>query len=180
MLKVSLSAPVFDKKEKNSAISAIKNLRLSQGANVKKFEKIFSKFVGTKYGVATNSGSSANLITLEALKEFYNLKNGDEVILPAATFATVPMPVIQIGLKPVFVDVELDDMNISVNEIKKAISKKTKIVMIVHTLGYPANMTEIKKLCKKKKLILFEDCCEAHGASYKKKNSRIIWRNKCI
>ena len=169
MLKVSLSAPVFDKKEKNSAISAIKNLRLSQGANVKKFEKIFSKFVGTKYGVATNSGSSANLITLEALKEFYNLKNGDEVILPAATFATVPMPVIQIGLKPVFVDVELDDMNISVNEIKKAISKKTKIVMIVHTLGYPANMTEIKKLCKKKKLILFEDCCEAHGASYKKK-----------
>ena len=75
MLKVSLSAPVFDKKEKNSAISAIKNLRLSQGANVKKFEKIFSKFVGTKYGVATNSGSSANLITLEALKEFYNLED---------------------------------------------------------------------------------------------------------
>ena len=169
MLKVSLSAPVFDKKEKNSAIDAIKNLRLSQGVNVKKFEKIFSNFVGTKYGVATNSGSSANLITLEALKEFYNLKNGDEVILPAATFATVPMPVLQIGLKPVFVDVESDDMNISVKEIKKAISKKTKIVMIVHTLGYPANMTEIKKLCKKKNLILFEDCCEAHGASYKKK-----------
>ena len=124
MLKVSLSAPVFDKKEKNSAIDAIKNLRLSQGVNVKKFEKIFSNFVGTKYGVATNSGSSANLITLEALKELYNLKNGDEVILPAATFATVPMPVLQIGLKPVFVDVELDDMNISVKEIKKAISLK--------------------------------------------------------
>ena len=169
MLKVSLSAPVFDHKEKNSAIKAINNLRLSQGVNVKKFEKIFSKFVGTKYGIATNSGSSANLITLEALKEYFKLKNGDEVILPAATFATVPMPVLQVGLKPVFVDVDPDDLNISVKEIERAITKRTKIVMIVHTLGYPAKMREIKKICKKKKLILFEDCCEAHGASINRK-----------
>ena len=116
MIKVSLSAPVFDHKEKNSAIKAINNLRLSQGINVKKFEKMFSKFVGTKYGVATNSGSSANLITLEALKEYFKLKNGDEVILPAAPFATVPMPVLQVGLKPVFVDVDPDDLNISVKK----------------------------------------------------------------
>ena len=169
MIKVSLSAPVFDHKEKNSAIKAINNLRLSQGINVKKFEKMFSKFVGTKYGVATNSGSSANLITLEALKEYFKLKNGDEVILPAATFATVPMPVLQVGLKPVFVDVDPDDLNISVKEIERAITKRTKIVMIVHTLGYPAKMREIKKICKKNKLILFEDCCEAHGASINRK-----------
>ena len=171
MLKVSLSAPVFDHKEKNSAIKAINNLRLSQGVNVKKFEKIFSKFVGTKYGIATNSGSSANLITLEALKEYFKLKNGDEVILPAATFATVPMPVLQVGLKPVFVDVDPEDLNISAKEIERAITKRTKIVMIVHTLGYPAKMREIKKICKKKKLILFEDCCEAHGASI---NGKIV------
>lgn len=169
MIKVSLSAPVFDHREKNSAIKAINNLRLSQGINVKKFEKMFSTFVGTKYGVATNSGSSANLITLEALKEYFKLKKGDEVILPAATFATVPMPVLQVGLKPVFVDVDPGDLNISVKEIEKAITKRTKIVMIVHTLGYPARMREIQKICKKNKLILFEDCCEAHGASINKK-----------
>ena len=169
MIKVTLSEPAFDNKEINSAIKAIKSLRLSQGSNVRKFENSFSKFVGLKYGVATNSGSSANLITLEALKEYYKLKVGDEVILPASTFATVPMPVIQVGFKPVFVDVNLDDMNISINEIKKAITKKTKIVMVVHTLGYPAKIREIKKLCERKNLILFEDCCEAHGASVKNK-----------
>ena len=95
MNKIYLSEPIFDKNEINSAISSIKKLNLSQGKNVKKFEESFAKFVGCKYGIATNSGSSANLIALTALKEIHRIKDGDEVIIPASTFATVAMPIIQ-------------------------------------------------------------------------------------
>ena len=169
MKKIYLSEPIFDKNEINSAIASIKKLNLSQGKNVKKFEESFSKFIGCKYGIATNSGSSANLIALTALKELYRLKDGDEVIIPASTFATVAMPIIQIGLIPVYVDIDKKDLNICVNSIKKAISKKTKIIMPVHTLGNPCNMAEIKKISKKHNLLLFEDCCEAHGSAINNK-----------
>ncbi len=169
MKKIYLSEPIFDKNEINSAITSIKKLNLSQGKNVKKFEESFSKFIGCKYGIATNSGSSANLIALTALKELYRLKDGDEVIIPASTFATVAMPIIQIGLIPVYVDIDKKDLNICVNSIKKAISKKTKIIMPVHTLGNPCNMAEIKKISKKHNLLLFEDCCEAHGSAINNK-----------
>lgn len=165
MKKIHLSAPVFNNKEINAAIKTIKSLNISQGKKVLEFENKFSSYLGSSYGIATNSGSSANLIALTALKELYNLKNGDEVIIPAATFATVAMPIIQIGLKPVYTDVDLNSYNISPIEIEKAITKKTKIIMLVHTLGNPANMFEISKIAKKHKLIIFEDCCEAHGSS---------------
>ena len=165
MKKIKLSEPIFDKKEINSAIKTIKSLNISQGKKVKEFESSFAKYIGMKYGIATNSGSSANLITLNALKEYYNLKNGDEVIVPAATFATVAMPIIQLGLKPVYTDIDIKTFNIDPIKIKKAITKKTKIIMIVHTLGNPVDMKEISKIAKKNNLIIFEDCCEAHGAS---------------
>tara|TARA_B100001287_G_scaffold270909_1_gene270355 strand:+ start:170 stop:1369 length:1200 start_codon:yes stop_codon:yes gene_type:complete len=169
MTKVKLSEPIFDNKEINSAIKTIKSLNISQGKKVLEFEKSFSSYIGTKYGIATNSGSSANLITLSALKEYYKLKNGDEVIVPAATFATVAMPIIQIGLKPVYTDIDIKTFNIDPNKISKAITKKTKIIMIVHTLGNPVDMAKVSKIAKKHKLIIFEDCCEAHGASINNK-----------
>ena len=124
---------------------------------------------GCKYGVATNSGSSANLLALTALKNIYKLKNNDEVIIPASTFATVAMPIIQIGLKPVYVDIDIETLNINIDQIKKAITHRTKIIMPVHTLGLPANMREILKIASKKNILVFEDCCEAHGASIGKK-----------
>ncbi len=169
MTKINLSQPIFDKKEINSAIKTIRSLNISQGKKVFEFEKKFSNYIGMKYGIATNSGSSANLIALTALKEFYDLNDGDEVIIPAATFATVAMPILQIGLKPVYTDIDINSYNIDTNKIKSAITKKTKIIMIVHTLGNPVDMKKINKIAKKNKLIVFEDCCEAHGSSINNK-----------
>ena len=162
---ITLSEPNYSDEE---AIALLKNFiegNISQGKNVKKFEKSFSKKIGCKYGIATNSGSSANLLALTALKNIHNLKNNDEVIIPASTFATVAMPIIQIGLKPVYVDIDLDTLNINIKEVRKAITKKTKIIMPVHTLGMPAHMNELMKIAKEKKILVFEDCCEAHGAA---------------
>lgn len=166
---LSLSAPIFDDKEINNLIGTLLGGWISLGPKVKSFEKKFASKIGCKYGVATNSGSSANLIVLEALKKKYKLKKGDEVILPASTFATVVTPIIQVGLKPVFVDVDLNTMNISPSEIKKAITNKTKIILVVHTLGLSADMPSILKIAKQKNIIIFEDCCEAHGSKLKNK-----------
>ena len=162
--KVSLSNPSFDQKEVFSVFETIFDGWISQGPNVKKFEKDFAKKIGTKYAIASNSGSSANLLALQALKNIYHLKEGDEVIIPASTFATVAMPIIQIGLKPVYVDIDPKTLNIDIKEIEKAITIKTKIIMPVHTLGLPSRMKEIIKISKKYKLFILEDCCEAHGS----------------
>lgn len=167
--KYPLSEPIYDNKELSSAIESLISLNISSGKKVRIFEENFAKYIGCKYAVAVNSGSSANLISLASLIERYNLKKGDEVIIPASTFATVAMPIIQLGLKPVFVDIDLNNLNISVEKIKKAISNRTKIIMPVHTLGYPCDMRNIIEIAKKKKILIFEDCCEAHGAAINKK-----------
>jgi CDP-6-deoxy-D-xylo-4-hexulose-3-dehydrase len=146
--KYPLSQPIFNDKEISSAIESLINLNISSGKKVKNFEKNFAKYIGCKYAIAVNSGSSANLIALAALMERYSLKRGDEVIIPASTFATVAMPIAQLGLIPVFADVNLSDFNISVKSIIKLINKKTKIIMPVHTLGYPADMEEILNIAK--------------------------------
>ncbi len=166
---ITLSEPSYDEKEAKAILKNFLNGNISQGKNVKLFEKNFSKNIGCKYGIATNSGSSANLLALTALKNIYKLKNDDEVIIPASTFATVAMPIIQIGLKPVYVDIDLETLNLSIKELKKAITKRTKVIMPVHTLGMPADMKAIIKIAKNKKILVFEDCCEAHGASIDKK-----------
>lgn len=167
--KYPLSQPIFDNKEISSAVESLINLNISSGKKVKNFEKNFAKYIGCKYAVAVNSGSSANLIGLTALIEMYSLKKGDEVIIPASTFATVAMPIAQLGLVPVFADVNLSDLNISVKSIIKLINKKTKIIMPVHTLGCPANMVEILKIAKSRNILVFEDCCESHGSKIKSK-----------
>lgn len=166
---ITLSELPYDEREAKAIVTNFLVGNISQGKNVKLFEKTFAKKIGCKYGVATNSGSSANLLALTALKNIYKLQNNDEVIIPAATFATVPMPIIQIGLKPVYVDIDLETLNLNIQELKKAITKRTKIIMPVHTLGMPAHMEEIMKIAKNKKILVFEDCCEAHGASIKNK-----------
>jgi len=163
--KVSLAEPIYDSKEAIRGIKTILNGWISQGENVKLFENNFSKYIGCKSGIAVNSGSSANLLALLALKENYNLNNGDEVVIPAATFATVAMPIIQAGFVPVYVDVISDTLNIDPNQVEKAISPRTKIIMPVHTLGYPCEMKKLIKIAKKNKLLIIEDCCEAHGSS---------------
>ena len=168
--KVPVGWPVFDEREIFSIIDTILNLRISQGPAVKKFETMMAAYVGKKYAVAVNSGSSANLLALKTLLEAKKIKPGDEIIMPAATFSAVASPALHLGLKPVYVDVEKKSLNIDPLEIVKAVSKKTRVIMAVHSLGNPAEMKKISALAKKHRLIIIEDCCEAHGAKIGKKN----------
>ena len=161
---VRLSAPAFDHLEAMRAISTILSGWISQGKNVKEFEDSFASYVGCSKGIATNSGSSANLLALHALKEVKGIEDGSEVIVPAATFATVSMPIIQAGMIPVYVDVESNSLNILSDQVEEAISDATKILMPVHTLGYPANMNQLMSIASKYNLAVLEDCCEAHGS----------------
>lgn len=163
-LKVSVGYPAFDEKEVISALDSLLNLRISQGKKVETFEKDFSSYVGMKYGIAVNSGSSANLLAICSLIESGMVKKGSEVIVPAATFTTVISPLIQYGLIPKFVDVEMDTYNIDPDEIEKAIDEKTGLILVVHSLGCPANIERIMKIAKNHNLPVMEDCCEAHGA----------------
>jgi len=163
--KIFLSEPAYDSREAIAAIRTILGGWISQGPNVKKFEAVFSGYTGRDIGIAVNSGSSANLLAIQAIKEVYGLKDGDEVIVPAATFSTVVMPLIQVGLTPVYVDVKRDTLNMDPAQVENAISDRTRVLMPVHTLAYPAEMPKLMEIAERNDLIVFEDCCEAHGSS---------------
>lgn len=163
--KVTVGFPCFDHHEVNQALDSLLDIWISQGPKVKKFEKDYADYLGIKYGVACNSGSSANLLVLTALMQLGYLSPGDEVIVPSATFTTVVSPILQVGLVPVFVDVELHTYNICPEAIKKAVNEKTKLILVVHSLGCPAKMDEIMAISNNFNIPVFEDCCEAHGSS---------------
>jgi CDP-6-deoxy-D-xylo-4-hexulose-3-dehydrase len=118
-----------------------------------------------------NSGSSANLLIFQCLinPKIKKLKKNDEVLIPAVCWSTSLWPIIQSGLNPKFVDIDLDTLNIDINDLKKKITKRTKALMLVHAMGNCANMNEIVRICKKNKLILVEDTCEALGSKFKNK-----------
>lgn len=140
---------------------------ISLGPECKAFEEAFARYVGVRHGIAVNSGSSANLLALTALVACGRLPAGSEVLIPSATFATVASPIIQAGLRPVFVDVDPLTYNISAAEVEKAIGPNTKAVMVVHTLGLAADLDAILAVAKRHNLLVIEDCCEAHGTLYK-------------
>jgi CDP-6-deoxy-D-xylo-4-hexulose-3-dehydrase len=135
------------------------------------FEKKLAEFIGIKYAITVNSGSSANLVAFSTLTSSKlgdrAIKRGDEVIGVAAGFPTTVNPIIQFGAIPVFVDVDLLSHNIDASKIEAAISPKTKAIMLAHSLGNPFNLEVVTALCKKHKLWLVEDCCDALGTTYK-------------
>lgn len=138
--------------------------RFTNGPKVKEFEKIWSEWLGVKHSVMVNSGASANFISIAMVKE---LKGEGEIIVPPIGWVSDISSVAQLGMTPVFVDVSLNDFNITAENIKHAITSKTKAIVLVHTLGFNAINEEIIQLAKDNNLILIEDCCEAHGATYK-------------
>lgn len=168
--RVPVGWPQFDDKEIMGALDSLLDMRISQGPKVRTFEALCARYIGKRYAVAVNSGSSANLLALSALIASGEVARGSEVIIPATTFATVASPIIQVGLVPVYVDVDPISWNIDPREIEKAIGPKTKVVMPVHTFGNPSDMPKIMRIARKHKLIVLEDCCEAHGASISKRN----------
>jgi CDP-6-deoxy-D-xylo-4-hexulose-3-dehydrase len=156
---------VYDKEELLGMISAMLDGWWSGGEYTSEFEKKFAGFIGTKHAMTCNSGSSANLLAVSALE----IEKGSEVITPATTFPTTLNPIIQCGLKPVFVDVELNTYNINVDLIKKAITDKVKMVAVPHTLGNPCDMDAIIEICKEHDLKLIDDACDALGSKYDNK-----------
>jgi CDP-6-deoxy-D-xylo-4-hexulose-3-dehydrase len=143
---------------------------LTYGEYSKKFEKKLAEYLNVKWTFLVNSGSSANLLafytlTSPLLKE-RQVKRGDEVITVASCFPTTIAPIVQYGAVPVFVDMELTHVNIDVTQLEQALSKKTKAIMIAHTLGNPFDIKVIKEFCDKHNLWLIEDNCDALGSIY--------------
>lgn len=171
---IPVSGKVFDKEEINNAIKVAKDGWWTEGEFSFKFEEEFKKYLGVKFVSLVNSGSSANLVALAALTSDLfgekRLKAGDEFITTPVSFPTTVNPGIQYGLKPVFIDAESDTLNIDSKKIEAAITEKTRLIMIAHTLGTPFDLTEIMRLVKKYDLWLIEDCCDALGSKYDGKN----------
>ena len=164
------SGKVIGKEELHYMVEASLDGWLTTGRFNREFEEKLGEFLGVSHVLTTNSGSSANLMAVAALTspELNDraLKAGDEVITIAAGFPTTVNPMIQNGLVPVFVDADIPTYNIDASLVEAAVTKKSKAIMVAHTLGNPFNLSEIKRICDKYNLWLIEDCCDALGAKY--------------
>ncbi len=166
-----LTESVLEKADLNAAIKVINSKKITMGKKTKQIENYFNKKIVKMNSLMVNSGSSANLLIFQCLINpmVKRLKPGDEVLVPAICWSTSLWPIIQSGLKVKFVDIDRDTLNISLSDLKKKVSKKTKALMLVHALGNCADMTKLTTICKKNSIILIEDTCEALGSTYKKK-----------
>lgn len=157
-------------KAKQLINQALGSNRLSSGKYVRELEEKFAELVGVKEAVAVSSGTDADSLALAVLYD-YGAKREDEVIVPALSFVATGNAVLQAGFKPVFVDVDLETLNIDPERIEAAITDRTKAIMPVHLMGKPAKMGQINKIAKKHKLYVVEDAAEAHGAEYNGKRA---------
>lgn len=173
MKYIPASGKVFDHREIDNAIKAAKDGWWTEGRFAKRFEKDFSSYLGVRYVSLVNSGSSANLLALTALTSPVfgkkALRPGDEVITAACAFPTTVNPIVQNRCTPVFIDVDLGTRNPTVKSIEQAITTKTKVIMLAHTLGNPLPLEGIMRLVAKYGVWFIEDCCDALGSTYKGK-----------
>lgn len=168
--RIPYASRVYDSDEMCNLVDSALEFWLTSGKYTEQFEKEFAKYLGVKYCSLVNSGSSANLnafmaLTSPLLNERQVLP-GDEMITVAAGFPTTVTPAIQYGVIPVFVDVTIPQYNIDVTKLEDALSDKTKVVMIAHTLGNPFDLNSVKNFCDKHNLWLIEDNCDALGSKY--------------
>ena len=164
--KVPVAGRVLDSEDQEILIKSSLEMWLTAGRFTEEFEKNLREFTGIRHALFVNSGSSANLLAISALKIFYKLNDGDEVITSAVNFPTTLNPIIQNNLTPVLVDAEKGSFNIDANQIKKKINSKTKGIVLAHTLGNPFNLNKIKEICEDHNLFLMEDMCDAFGSTY--------------
>ena len=168
--RIPYASRVYNEEEMMNVVDSCLEFWLTSGRYTEEFETKFADFLGVKFCSLVNSGSSANLIAFMALtspllKE-RSIKRGDEVITVAAAFPTTINPIIQFGAVPVLVDVTIPQYNINIEMLEKALSNKTKAVMIAHTLGNPFDLQAVKTFCDKNNLWLIEDNCDALGSKY--------------
>jgi len=168
---VPVSGKVLDSRDFSSLVGAALDGWLTYGEHAENFERALAKYVGVRGALLVNSGSSANLVALSALTSAKlgekRLRAGDEVITVAMGFPTTVNPIVQNGLIPVFVDVSIPTYDAVIEQIKEAVSPKTRAIMMAHTLGNPFDVDAIKEICKKNNLWLIEDNCDALGSMYK-------------
>ena len=165
---VQYAGPLFDENEYLSSIDTLLDGWLVLGKKGISFENKFPKFFDKNFGILTNSGSSSNLIMMSALtsKRLYNLPKGTKVITPIAGFPTTINPIFQLGFEPLFVDIDLDTLNLNLEQVEEQAKNGGKVITFAHVLGNPPNMDELMRIIEKYNLILLEDCCDALGSTY--------------
>ena len=167
---VNYAGAYFDADEYEVAVASLLKGWLVMGNDALKFEQEFPKQFGKTKGIVTNSGSSSNLLMMASLtsKRGYNFPKGTKVLTPIAGFPTTLNPTLQLGFTPVFVDIELDTLNINLDHAEKVLAANPdiKIMTFAHVLGNPPNMDKVMELVKQYKLVLLEDCCDALGTTY--------------
>lgn len=173
--RVNYAGRVYDEKEMVNLVDSSLDFWLTHGKYSEQFEAKLAEYLSIKHCLLVNSGSSANLLAFMALtspllKE-RRVNKGDEVITVAAGFPTTFAPIVQYGAVPVFVDIEIDTLNINFDLLEEAVSEKTKVVMLAHTLGNPFNITVVKEFCTKHNLWLIEDNCDALGSEFEGKKT---------
>ena len=142
---------------------------LTQNKKVKKFEEEWSKWLGTKYSVFVNSGSSANFLTIAVLATLNKKDKRNEIIVPSLTWISDIVSVIKNGFKPIFVDINYQNLSMNIDQVKSKINKKTFGIFLTHAQGFNGLNGELLKIIKKNKIFLIEDVCESHGATFKNK-----------
>jgi CDP-6-deoxy-D-xylo-4-hexulose-3-dehydrase len=170
---VQYAGPYFTSAEYVAAVKTLLGEWLVLGAEAIKFERKFPKLFGKEFGLLTNSGSSANLLMMLAMtsKRGLSLPEGTKVITPIAGFPTTINPILQVRFSPVFIDIELDTLNLDLDELEQACINHpdAKIITFAHVLGNPPNMNRLMEIVKKYNLILLEDCCDALGSTFEGK-----------
>jgi CDP-6-deoxy-D-xylo-4-hexulose-3-dehydrase len=167
---IPVSGKVLDKEDLEYLIRSSLDMWLTSGDFTDEFEKKLKSFTGHRHALFVNSGSSANLLALTALKILHNIDNGAEVITSAVNFPTTLNPILQNNLTPVLVDAERGTFNIDVDLIESQITKKTKGIVLAHTLGNPYDLDKLTKIADKYGLFLMEDMCDAFGSTFKGQN----------
>ncbi len=168
--RVNYAGRVFDAKEMTNLVDSALEFWLTYGRWSKAFEQGLARYLGVRFALFVNSGSSANLLAFMTLTSPLlgerRVMRGDEVITVAAGFPTTVAPLVQYGAVPVFVDIDLETANVDVSRLEAAVSPKTKAVMLAHTLGNPFDVKAVKAFCKRHGLWLIEDNCDALGSRY--------------
>jgi len=172
-IKIPLVKESFFKEKltKKELVKFIKNShKFSMGEETKKFESSFSVFQNSKYSILFSSGSAANLALIQALKNLNYLKSGDSVAVSSLTWATNVMPLFQLGLKPVAIDIEIETLNISIQDLKKKYDQfGFKAIFLTNVLSFSCDMEELTYFCNQNNILLIEDNCESLGSEFKNK-----------